>query len=351
MIDPCTYVPWRELNARPNIMIDGGAKDGTVLTLSHWPKSGTPESLKADSSTDIVFRYLETPAEQVPIDVVTGDHFDEDATLGLFAMCDPEFAVEHKDIICDAAMAGDFSTFSDHRAARIAFAIQGFANPQLTPFDKTIFELDYDSMCAVLFRELLPRVKPIVEHTEAFEAFWRPEYDFLTRSEAALAAGDIGLEEHPEVSLCVVRASQDLRTDADRARQLRGDLPYHPAAICNATGCDRVLAIFGSRYVFSYRYESWVQYISRRPPQRIDLHPFAEALSKNEADGNAWSFDGVEQIFPQMRLKGPEGDDADSRIPPDDMVARVIDTLSDGEGAWDPYDRPGEAGALAPSPH
>ena len=44
------FVPYHELNdSTPNIIVDGAAGPGTVLTLSHWPKSGTPEALKRDT--------------------------------------------------------------------------------------------------------------------------------------------------------------------------------------------------------------------------------------------------------------------------------------------------------------
>ena len=44
---------WKRWEANP-----GAALPDTVLTLSHWPKSGTPRALKADTSTGIVFNYL-----------------------------------------------------------------------------------------------------------------------------------------------------------------------------------------------------------------------------------------------------------------------------------------------------
>ncbi len=55
------FVAYEELSRTPNIVVDGSGNAATVITLSHWPKSGTPQALKADTSTEIVFNYLATP--------------------------------------------------------------------------------------------------------------------------------------------------------------------------------------------------------------------------------------------------------------------------------------------------
>lgn len=347
----CTYTPWKELNAAPNIMVDGAAKDGTLITLSHWPKSGTPENLKDDSSTDIVFKYLDAPTMHVPSTTVTGDHFDEDATMGIFTLLDPAFAQDHRDLIRDVAMAGDFSTCQDRTAARIAFAILAFGDPSVSPLDKEIFGKGYDDMCADLFREILPRVRPMIEHPDAFEELWKPEDDFLARSDEALTNGAITMQEYPDVSLCVIRVSEDLRTDADRARARRNDLPCHPMTINNNTECDRILIMEGANYILTYRYESWVQYISAPPMPRVDLSPLADSLSDNEPDGHTWAFSGVAEISPVLQVQDSDGNPVESAIPADDLIDRVVDFLEGAEEAWDPYDRPGEAPGMLALPH
>jgi hypothetical protein len=35
------FVAYEELGETPNIVVDGAGNAATVLTLSHWPKSGT----------------------------------------------------------------------------------------------------------------------------------------------------------------------------------------------------------------------------------------------------------------------------------------------------------------------
>ena len=70
-------------------------------------------------------------------------------------------------------------------------------------------------------------------------------------------------------------------------------------AVNNATGCNRILVQQGRRYDFRYRYESWVQFVSRPPPPRADT----------------------------------------SAIPPEDFAQRLEGYLKTAPAAWDPYDR------------
>ena len=77
------YVPYDELRSEPNVIVDGSATGGTLLTLSHWPKSGTPLELAADTSAEIVFNHLDRPSTHVDVNAVSNNHFDEDGLIVL----------------------------------------------------------------------------------------------------------------------------------------------------------------------------------------------------------------------------------------------------------------------------
>ena len=105
-------------------------------------------------------------------------------------------------------------------------------------------------------------------------------------------------------------------------------------AIHNATRCNRILFQQGRRYTFVYRYESWVQFMSRPPPSRVDLSQLAEALSMDESGAKQWTFEGVSEITPRMELSG----DRESSSPPDIFATKVAKFLAKAPAAWDPYD-------------
>ena len=174
------FVTYEELGNTPNIVVDGTGNPATEITLSHWPKSGTPRALKADTSTEIVFNYLATPRLHVTAAAVSNNHFDEDGLAGIYALIEPDTATAARDLLIDIAHAGDFATYRHRQAARVAFTISAFADPERSPLDRTIFDLPYPAQCAALYAELLPRFGEIVAQTDRFKDCWVNEDEVLT---------------------------------------------------------------------------------------------------------------------------------------------------------------------------
>ncbi len=315
------------LGETPNIVVDGSGNAATAITLSHWPKSGTPWALKADTSAEIVFNYLAAPDFHVAATAVTNNHFDEDGLMGLYALLEPEAARAAETLVVGVAHAGDFETYRDRTAARIAFAISAFAAPGRSPLDPAIFALPYAGKTAALYRALLPRVGELLQETDRFRAYWEAEDAFLTRSELALERGEVTIEERPALDLAIVRIGGESGSVAVEAI-------CHRMALHNRTRCNRLLFQQGRRYAFAYRYESWVQIVTAPPLPRIDLTPLAAALTEAESGGAQWRFDGVAEIAPFMRLS----DGQESAIPPEAFAGKVADFLSTAPPAWDPFD-------------
>ena len=91
----CGSFPIARCPSVQNVIVDGAATQSTILTLSHWPKSGTPPELKGDTSTEIVFNYVDAPRFHVHADAVSNNHFDEDGLIGIFTLVAPSMAVRH----------------------------------------------------------------------------------------------------------------------------------------------------------------------------------------------------------------------------------------------------------------
>jgi len=328
------FVGYEKLGQTPNIVVDGSGNPATQITLSHWPKSGTPRELKADTSTEIVFNYLDSPRFHVAAAAVSNNHFDEDGLAGIYALIEPEAAVAARELIVDIAHAGDFATFRFRQAARVAFTVSAFADPEQSPLDTSIFERPYAEQCAALYGELLPRFGEMVRHTDRFKDYWAAEDAALTEGEHALRRGDVTIEERREVDLAIVRVSEGRGANAAHRLAVPVEAACHPMAVHNATRCNRILVQHGRRYAFAYRYESWVQLVSRRPLPRVDLALLAEALSEDERGRARWEFDGVSAITPRMRMSG----DGESTIAPEIFADRIAAFLAAAPPAWDPYD-------------
>ncbi|GAB5470586.1 MAG: hypothetical protein Kilf2KO_36160 [Rhodospirillales bacterium] len=322
------FEPYDSLARTPNIVVDGAGNAATEITLSHWPKSGTARALKADTSAEIVFKYLASPAFHVRASAITNNHFDEDGLVGLFTLLEPEAAGAMEELIVGVAHAGDFGTYRNRDAARVAFTISAFVDPARSPLDQGLFRLSYAERTAALYRELLPRLGEILRHSDRFRDHWSAEDRFLADSERALAEGQVTIDEDPALDLAIVRLAETVNADAPL------EAACHRMAIHNATDRNRLLLQRGRSYALAYRYESWVQVMTKPPLPRVDLAPLADALSAEEPGAAQWRFDGVAEITPRMTLSGA----AESAIPPQTFAKLVAAFFSTAPPAWDPYD-------------
>ena len=314
------FLPYAEASAVPNIVVDGAANARTVLALSHWPKSGTPAALKADTSTEIVFKYLDSPTSHVSAEAVSNNHFDEDGVLGVFALLQPDLAARHRALAIDAAQAGDFGVYASREAARVSFVLSAHAEASTSPFPSAIFKLGYQELTGELYVRLLDVLPALLADRAPFRPLWEDEDAKLTASEARLDRGDVAIEERGDLDLAIVRAAT-------------GE-SVHPFALHSRTPRTRLLLLLGRHAEVQYRYEGWVQMASRRPAPRVDLSALAGELNERESSGGTWTFDGVDDITPRLHLEGAE----ETTIPPEAIIASVEHHLRTGNPAWNPYD-------------
>jgi hypothetical protein len=313
----------------PNVVVDGSPNEGTVLTLSHWPGIPAPAGMAADLSAEMALRYVRA-GHDPGADVVTNNHFDQDGLVGVIAFVDPEAALAHEDLLRDLAAAGDFATYRDRRAARASMAIEAFASADRSPIADRLTS-PYDEQCAILYEALLPLVVEMVLDPEPYRDLWAEEDERLTATERALASGAIAIEERPELDLAIVRIGE---REPDRpghrfAHDRAGGA--HPMAVHNRTGRFRLLDVHGRRFTYADRYETWVQYRSRRPLPRVDLRPLAARLTAEERDGGTWTADAPSTLTPALR--SPDESTLDESI----VLRLLADHLVAAPPAWDPY--------------
>jgi Family of unknown function (DUF6687) len=318
---PMTFVPYADAARVPNIIVDGAAAPGTVLTLSHWPRSGTPAKLRADTSAEIVFNYLDTPSLHVDVDAASNNHFDEDGLIGLFTLIEPIIASRWRDRLVDAATAGDFGVYRSRDAARVAFVLGAYADQATSPLPSTTFAGSYAEVAANLYREMLPIVPQLLTHIEDYRHLWEADDRELSASEAALDAHVVAIESHDDLDLAIVRVPD-------------GAAVPHPTALHTRTPHSRLIVVSGGLVELRYRYEGWVQFASRAIAPRVDLTPLADELSTDEQQGR-WVFEGVDAITPRLYFDG-----AATALAPDHVVSRMEHALRTGAAAWNPYDAP-----------
>ena len=313
------FVPREELAGAPNVVVDGPLLPGTVLSLSHWRDSGTPESLRDDTSALIVLRYLAAGAGGPEVHAVTNNHYDEDGLLAIWLLLErpPEGAPERA-LAVAAAEAGDFGTWTDPWAPRVAIASMAMAERGATPFPEVgriLATAGSVDPAGRLYRAILPRVGGLLADPERHRLLWRPRWARIEADMALLDAGDATVEDVPDLDLAVVRTPRRL----------------DPMALHPRTPRMRILtALPDGTVTVTYRYETWVDYASRPLSPRVDLGPVAERLQREERDAVRWLFEGVRAIMPRLMAAGPDGAPAPSSIPPERVVELLAEEAATG---------------------
>jgi len=314
------YVPWDDLRGQPNIIVDGFPADGTLITLSHWVGSGSPDEIADDLSTQIAFRYLDRPDLHVPAEAVSNNHFDEDGLCGIYAVLSPSDALARREQIIDVASAGDFGVFRSRDAARVAFALMSYADEDRSPLGNSVFSQPYAAQSGALYTECLAKLPEMLAEPERFRVLWEEEDAWLARDEKCAESGAMSIVEEPDIDLAIVTLPENGAAPIESEADILG---RHQGAIHNRTRMFRTLAMRGNRYIVRYRYETWVRYVSRPTMPRIDLAPLAAELTSRETSGAQWEFGGVENLTPQLRVKNG----AESSLPPEAFVSTVTDFL------------------------
>jgi hypothetical protein len=283
------YVPYGELAGIPNVVVDGARHADSLLVLSHWPKSGSPRELRDDLSAQIAFHYLDRPDLHVDAEAVSNNHFDQDGMMSMYALVDPDAARARRARAIDVARMGDFDTYEDRGSARIAWTIAVLAS-------------EVEAQGGDPYAELLPRTAELLDDPDGHREHWAEEDEHLARSEAAVASGVVGIEEVPDLDLAVVTVPADWTPQPAHFFTPIVGQAVHATAVHNATERSRILYVRGDRYLFQYRYETWVQYASRRPLQRVDLTELAAELSADEPGSPTWVFDPVGRIAAELKF-------------------------------------------------
>ena len=329
------YCPYSQLGDQANIIVDGKAQRSTVLTLSHWPWNTTPESLLRDTSTDIVFAYLDAPEQHHNIQLVSNSHYDEDGLLSMYALVNPEHALKYRELMIATSRAGDFAIYSDPDAAKLSFVLAAYSDPELSPLPEAVFNGSDVEQVAALYTHMLEALPELLEDIPGQKNFWEQEYNHVLESEAAIADGRVVIDEVPDLELAIVHIPPDMPARTVRRYLTRWQRSVHPFAVHNATQSGRLVWLKGDSIEFQYRYESWIQIASRRPAKRIDLAGLAKQLGDIETAGGSWVFEGVNEVAPRLRLQGS----CSSSLGVEEFLALLSDWLRTQPVAWDPYNR------------
>ena len=303
------FVPFQQLRQQPTIVVDSVGL-GAVLTLAHWRGAATPELLRDDTSTGSVLRALRAPeTPHLTAAAVTANHFDVDGFVGVWSLLNPEAARRHEHLLRLTATLGDFRELdlqapaADHALRLVCWLNAREKELFYVPFGAPALRRREDEASAEKFRWFLPRFQALVENPEVDRAIWEPEYARVRHAVELLQSSAATLTRYPEIGLMVVRTP--------------APLPNY-ALFGSTTGFDMVLSIYSAqRYEFEYKYTTWVDLESRPTLPRLPLHPLAAQLNRLEQTPHRWTFDGITDTGPLLRMAGKSLSKAQRYADPD----------------------------------
>ncbi|RPD45333.1 hypothetical protein DNI29_18285 [Hymenobacter sediminis] len=290
------FVPFRQLRQQPTIVVDSTGQ-GAALTLAHWRGAATPEPLRDDTSAGSVLRALRQAATPgLEAKAVTTNHFDVDGFVGVWALLNPELALQHEHLLRLVATLGDFreinwaDALADHALQLVCWLNAEEKARFYEPFGAPARRRREDEASAEKFEWFLPRFAEVLLDPETGRAAWEPEYQRVKQGVALMQSPATMLRRYPEVGLVVVRTPRPVSYYA----------LFGPTA-----GADMVLSIYdGQRYEFEYKYTTWIDLESRPTLPRLPLLELATQLNDQELAPHRWTFDGITDTGPLLRLSG-----------------------------------------------
>ncbi|UOQ55440.1 DUF6687 family protein [Hymenobacter cellulosivorans] len=290
------FVPFATLREQPTIVVDSTA-NGAALVLAHWRGAPTPPLLRDDTSAGSVLRALRQPATPgLAAPAVTANHFDVDGFVGVWSLLYPDLALEHEDLLRQTARLGDFrewegsSTLADQALQLVCWLNAEEKERFYPPFGAPVLRRREDEACVEKFNWFLPRFAQVLQNPASGRAAWEPEYQRVQLAAAVMRGPATRLTHYPEIGLVVVRTPEPL--------------PYY-ALFGPTGGADIVLSIYdGQRYELEYKYTTWVDLESRPALPRLPLDGLAAQLNEQEAPPHRWTFDGITDTGPLLRLAG-----------------------------------------------
>lgn len=184
------------------------------LHLSHWPGNETPQELKADSSTEIIFTLLSHPDKDSflkGITTVSNNHYDVDGVLAVFALMYPELALPLKDRCIAVARTGDFAEFIDEDALKSCIALYALENRLLSPFaGELTAHPDEAERVTLLYHKAFGMIPEILANPDAFEPLWKTEYAQFEQGNSSFEKRESVFSNYDDCRLSVLESVHEL---------------------------------------------------------------------------------------------------------------------------------------------
>jgi hypothetical protein len=284
----------------PKLSIDGTVDN--AIHFSHWKGNQTPQSVKADTSTEIALNLVAAPdREQLTqgIDLVTNNHFDTDGVLSVWTVLTGERALELREKLIAAAEAGDFSEMSTQAGVRASIVIQGAESPIDEDAGSPLAaQLAGEAVTddARAYELVLPHIEKVLTRTNDYASLWCDPWNRIALALDSFTQGRSRVDEDSEAKISLVTLAPEIFSSAG-FKPTRHCAPF-TAISHHAHGEIFLIATpleGGWAYRIDYPYYSWAETVVRPAINRRDLTAFVERLNQMEQSTlGSWRLDSSE---------------------------------------------------------
>jgi len=317
----------------PKLSVDGIVDN--AVHFSHWKGNKTAPALKADTSTEIALNLVAAPNRKEltqGIELVTNNHFDTDGVLSVWTVLQGSRALDLRDKLVAAAVAGDFSEFSSEDGVRASIVIQGAESPidedAGSPLAADLAGEVVDDE-AIAYELVFRHVERVLTKTGEFEALWRDPWTRIAAALESFSKGSSQVQEDADSKVSIVTLAPEIFS-VSGFKPTRHVAPFtaisHHARgelFLIATPFDR-----GWAYRIDYPYYSWAETVVRPPIARCDLSAVLPRLNELEKSlEGAWKAD-TSELASAAKFVGPDGKLAASSLAPDTVAAELKQALT-----------------------
>lgn len=298
------------------ISVDGYFESG--LPLSHWPGNDSPTELKADTTTEMAFKLIESQKYEEYIqglEFVSNDHFDTDGLLSCFVLLYQEKAIPYKQLLIDAATTGDFGEFTSEDALKLDYVIKNIEDPEKTIVKGAFCDPDFKRIVQDLYVKSFHLLPELLQDVDKYEHTWKDDFRWFETSQASFVSQNSVFSNYGDCNLSIIESAS----------------PLHPVVKIANSAYDIILSVVKSAngYLYELDYKPYTWFDTTRPKKiaRKSFEPLVEKLNliEKEKIGN-WKILGLDPIR-EWNYRLQFSDDSFNLVPSKIQVFEIEEIL------------------------
>jgi hypothetical protein len=310
-----------------------GRVPGATMEVSHWNENDTPDSIYADTSTEMAIIYLKQQQYQpdwtTKSIVVVNNHYDTDGVASVYALVgNPTVVLQYENLLIQAAESGDFEEWNSDQGLKLDLTLCNMCSRNEN--DNNEDEGQQRAYTKALI-EMPTLLKDMAENKGvSYRHFWHEDYALICQDWERIQSGNVRLDPLPVYPrmVLVYEATPTSRVSPyalSRGLKERGLWE----------GTTRILRVNtikddhdGNDHSYRYTYEKighgWIhKLVQRHVVPVVDDAALVDKLNDDHVLGNQWTKGGPGQLIAICQTN-----DAISSTPHE--VAHKLVTLDDG---------------------